>query len=95
MISDYNLKPKSHGFLCPFHPLQILSYVVFAFYVYVFFFIEMISLSTFKAAPYAISPVYIILAIATCVVTVVATAIDPTDPTVQREHQRLNAGYSL
>jgi len=94
MTENNNWQPKLHGFACPSHPLQIVSYLVFAFYVYVFFFIEIIALSTFKGVPYAISSVYILLVIATCTVTILATAIDPTDPTIKERQQRKNAGYS-
>ncbi len=79
---------KPHGCVCPFHPLQVLSYVLFFFYAYVFYFIELIALQEPYVLPFILLVPFTLLFLTLAVVAVVATLRDPTDPTVSLERQK-------
>lgn len=78
-------KVKHHGCVCPFNIMQILSYVVFAFLVYSYYFINAILFSysivllCLLTIPYSINLILIVIA------ALLATISDPTDPTVYKE----------
>ena len=79
---------KPHGCLCPLHPFQLLSYLVFFFYAYAFYFVEVVALKEYIALAYVLAIIYSALFIAVAVVAIVATLIDPTDPTVALEREK-------
>ena len=90
-----NLHVKVNGFTCPFNCFQILTYITFGISIYVFFFIEIISLTTFSVAPYILSVFYVIFVAFTFVLAFIATIIDPTDPTIYDEQRKRENGYDL
>ncbi len=80
---------KSHGCLCPFHPMQIASYFLFSFHAYVFYFVELVSLQQLGRAVYVLVAPYTLLFLSVISLGIVITLSDPTDPTVYSERLRL------
>jgi hypothetical protein len=80
---DITVKPT--GFMCPMHPVQILSYVVFFFDGYCFYFISIAIWSESTALSWSFAVPYTILFILVIVFAVIVTLSDPTDPTVYKE----------
>ena len=76
---------KPHGCFCPFHYFQIFSYIIFIFYAYVFYFIDIIAWKDSFAFGFCFGIPYSLLYIAICIITFIATLSDPTDPTVYLE----------
>ncbi len=84
---------KPHGCMCPLHPLQLLSYLVFAYYVFVFYFLELVAFRDQPLLCYLLVAFYSILACAVIIVAILATAIDPSDPTVESERLKRRNKY--
>jgi hypothetical protein len=82
--TDKQVKPT--GCMCPFNLLQILSYIVFTFYVYAFYFINIVVWSDSPKLAWSFAVPYTILLIFTAIFTLAAALSDPTDPTVY-EHR--------
>jgi len=76
---------KYNGCYCPFHPLQILSYITFIFYGYVFYFITIIVWKDKSTLIYTFSILYTTLYIIVVTIALIATLTDPSDPTVSYE----------
>ncbi len=83
-----DMKVKRHGCICPFHPMQVLSYLIFLFYVYVFFFIELVSLQQLGSPIYVLIVPFALLFVAMAAADIVLTLSDPTDPTVYSERAK-------
>lgn len=79
---------KPHGCTCPLHPFQVISYVVFLLYGYVFYFVTLVVWSKSHALLYSFAIPYSLLYLAIGVVGFVATLSDPTDPTVAEERRK-------
>ena len=73
---------KRNGFFCPFHPFQIISYVVVGLDLYAYFFIDMVIISNRMAISIVLALIYAGFYIAMVVLAVQATKIDPTDPVI-------------
>ncbi len=86
---------KPHGCLLPLHPFQIMSYILFFFYAYVFYFIELIALKTPAALPYILAVPYTILFILVAITAIIATVTDPTDPTVATERAKKHNKFAF
>lgn len=79
---------KAHGCICPFHPFQVVSYIVFLFYGYSFYFITVVVWSDSPFLLYGFTVPYSVLYIAIAITAFVATLSDPTDPTVHEERAK-------
>lgn len=84
---------KPHGCMCPMHPLQLVSYLLFTFYAYVFYFVELVTLRTQVVAAVLVAIFYSALFFAVACVAVAATLSDPTDPTVAEERRKKMSKY--
>ena len=76
---------KSNGCMCPMHPLQITSYIAFALYVFSFYFIDIVVWSDSPIIAWSFGVPYTILLILIVIFTLMATLVNPTDPTVFME----------
>ena len=86
---------KYNGCACPFHPLQIASYVFCLFCYYDFYFIDYIALSPLPGLRYFSLVFYSLLVISIIIIGLIATIIDPTDPTVHSENELIKQRYYL
>ena len=85
MSSQGERSIKPNGCMYPFHPFQIMSYIVFIYYGYCFYFIIIVAWSKSPILAWSFGVPYTILFIAIAVIAIVATLSDPTDPTVKIE----------
>ena len=83
-------KVKYHGCSCPFHPFQLLSYLICFFYIYSFFFIDIIILESFKIILILMYSIIVVLVIITALIT---TLTNPSDPTVALERKKRDNKY--
>jgi len=90
LSSSQNAAPKAkpHGCMCPMHPFQIMSYIIFFIYAYTFYFIELITLQSPIYLPYLLGIIYGILFLLVATTALVATFIDPTDSTIALERSK-------
>ena len=86
---------KPHGCMCPVHPFQIVSYCLFSFYAYVFYFIDIVTWIDIPYMIYIFSIPYTILFVLTAVFATIATLSDPTDPTVYEEKKKKSNKYFI
>ena len=81
-----NMGPaKTHGCMHPFHPFQFISYFTFGFYLYVFYFIDIIALLQYPVMILVFGILYTLNLPILITETLIATLSDPTDPTVYEE----------
>ena len=74
---------RYNGFEKPFHPLQIVSWVIFFFDFLCYYMINMVSLANHSAALVVIcSIVYLAISIVVLQYAIRATRHDPSDPLV-------------
>ena len=76
---------RVNGCGCPFHPFQILSYIMFSIKIVSFLLIIPIGLMHSVIAVTVLFVLYILSVTMIIYYTARATAIDPTDPTVYLE----------
>eukprot|EP00826_Nyctotherus_ovalis_P066016 TRINITY_DN9731_c0_g1_i4.p2 TRINITY_DN9731_c0_g1~~TRINITY_DN9731_c0_g1_i4.p2 ORF type:complete len:104 (-),score=6.13 TRINITY_DN9731_c0_g1_i4:176-487(-) len=93
-ILPINEDVKPTGCMCPFHPAQILSYIVFALDGYAFYFVTVVAWSKTPTLVWPFAIPYTAMFIAIVVLTLVVTFSDPTDPTVYMERLMKLNGYS-
>jgi len=75
-----------NGFQRPFHPLQVVSWVVFFFDFATYFLINMVSLVGHSLAAVIIcSTLYFTLSVLVLYYGIKATKIDPSDPTIYEQ----------
>lgn len=79
---------KPHGCLCPFHPFQLTSYILFAFHAFAFYFINLIVWQSSPGLLYGLTVPYSLAFAGVVVADLAATFTDPTDPTVYSERKR-------
>ena len=72
-----------HGFTAPFNPLQVISWVIFAYDLLTFFSVDMVSLAYNPALAGTLSVLYLALSASTVYYCVKATRCDPSDPTIK------------
>ena len=74
------------GFDRPFHPLQIVSWVVFFFDLLTYFLINMVSLYNHSTAGVVLcSIIYLGLSTLVLIYAILATKIDPSDPLIYQQ----------
>ncbi len=83
-------KVKKHGCICPFHPFQLGSYVIFLIKGISFYAVSSIAMGEHPGAQASICVVYSVLLGIVVIFTFVATLSDPTDPTVYFERKQKN-----
>jgi len=77
---------KYNGFQRPFHPLQVVSWIVFFFDFASYFLINMVSLAGHSlAAVIVLSIIYFAISISVLYYAIKATKIDPSDPTIYEQ----------
>jgi len=87
-INGDNTFAKPHGCMCPFHPFQIISYLLFFFYAFVFYFIDIVAWSKTPALCISFVIPYSIIFLSLAVTAIIATLSDPTDPTIYDERTK-------
>jgi len=92
-FDDRPIKP--HGCTCPLHPMQFLSYLYALISAYVFYFIDIIGFEPIPEFRIFAIIFFTLLFIGIIIITLIATIIDPTDPTVYKEKEILSQGYFL
>ena len=81
-------KPGVHytGFERPFHPLQVVSWVVFFFDFVTYFLINMVSLVNHSLTLVIVCTlVYLILSVLVLYYAIKATRVDPSDPIIYEQ----------
>ena len=81
-------KPGVHytGFQRPFHPLQVVSWVVFFFDFVTYFLVNMVSLVNHSLALVIVCTlVYLVLSFLVLYYAIKATRIDPSDPIIYEQ----------
>ena len=76
---------RHNGFERPFHPLQIISWIVFGYNLLIFYFVDMVSLSYNPILVVLLSILYLVLSIGVVYYCVKATKADPSDPTIKMQ----------
>ena len=76
----------------PLNPLQIISWVVFAYNFVVFFLVDMLVLSGHTFLVLACSTSFIAFSIGVLIFAVEATRTDPTDPTIRLQKEAQEKG---
>ncbi len=76
---------KPHGCLCPFHPQQLVSYGLFAFYAFVFYGIDLVALQQLLVLDVLLTLFYSAILVAIVILALIETFSDPTDPVVYFE----------
>ena len=69
---------RRNGLECPLHPFQVLSYVLFAFFVALLYGLQLPFLGIEGRA--ALGCIFGLFFLVTLVAALVATSIDPSDP---------------
>lgn len=85
MVEIEKRKVRTNGFACPLHPTQVFSYVLYGSNFISYFMINMASLGHNQPLAISLSTVYLILSMGTFYYGLLATKIDPTDPTINLE----------
>ena len=81
-------RPDVHytGFDRPFHPLQIVSWVVFFFDLLTYYLVNMVSLYNHSVALVVFcSFIYLCLSAGVLTYAILATKIDPSDPLIYQQ----------
>ena len=81
-------RPDVHytGFMRPFHPLQIVSWVVFFFDLLTYFLINMVSLQNHSLAlVICCSIIYLVISGLVLYYAIRATKVDPSDPLIYQQ----------
>lgn len=76
---------RQTGFDLPLHPLQILSYVVFAYDFLTYYLVNMTSLSSSLLLVSLLGVAYLAISVVVVVYAVKATRSDPSDPTIRKQ----------
>lgn len=77
---------RYNGFQRPFNPLQVISWVVFFFDFFSYYMINMVSLMGHSVAIVIMcSLVYLVICVMVLYYAILATAIDPSDPTIYEQ----------
>jgi len=88
VVVELERKPGVHynGFQRPFHPLQVVSWFVFFFDLLTYFLINMVSLMHHSlGAVVFFSVLYLVISAFILYYAIVATRIDPSDPTIREQ----------
>ncbi|CDW91758.1 probable palmitoyltransferase zdhhc1 [Stylonychia lemnae] len=83
---------RKNGFAMPFHPFQIISWVIFGLDSYAFYFINIVTFSYQPAISIVLGVAYLIIFIAVLYYAIRSTRYDPTDPTIYKNRQAEKTG---
>ena len=89
-MEDEELPPRKNGCKCPFHPFQIIAYILFITKLVCFYMVIPIGLINSIPASTIFCILYFTCVLFVLYFTIVATKIDPTDPTVYVERAKRN-----
>ena len=86
MVVERRADVHYYGFQRPFHPLQVLSWVVFFFNFLTYFLINMVSLFNHSLAlVICCSLLYLVISALVLYYAVKATKVDPSDPLIHEQ----------
>ena len=80
---------KHHGCVCPFHPYQIISYILFTILTFTFYFIVLPFFSDSIVIMCVLGFVFTLLLLTVAIITLMVTLIDPTDKQGNKSSIRL------
>ena len=75
-------KSRKNGFELPFHPTQMLTFIIYISDIGTFFFIDIPSILHLQSMAIILSIVFVPLSISTFYFAFMATKENPTDPSV-------------
>lgn len=85
---------KKNGFARPFHIQQIITWLIFAFDTYAYYFMNIVTLSHIVPLAAVLGVVYGIIITFVFYYGVLSTKSDPTDPTIYAERKARKQGYN-
>jgi len=94
-IIPMDIEVKPIGCMCPLNIVQIISYIVFGFDGFCFYFITVVAWSKSIVLVWLLAVLYTILFILVSIFALLVSFSDPTDPIVYKERLMQLNGLSL
>ena len=87
VVEIIKMNGRGNGFELPLHPLQVISWFVFGYDLFVYFFISMVSLSNYGVFVALCSIIYISICAGVVFYAVKGTRCNPSDPTIRLQKE--------